>query len=32
MLSSKERDSETGFDFIGARYFSAAQGRFTSAD
>jgi RHS repeat-associated protein len=27
-----ERDSETGLDFAGARYFSAVQGRFTSAD
>jgi RHS repeat-associated protein len=30
--SSKERDSETGLDYFGARYFSSAQGRFTSAD
>jgi RHS repeat-associated protein len=30
--SSKERDSETGLDFFGARYFSSAQGRFTSPD
>jgi len=30
--TGKERDSETGLDFFGARYFSAAQGRFTSAD
>jgi len=31
-FTSKERDSETGLDFFGARYFSGAQGRFTSAD
>jgi RHS repeat-associated protein len=30
--SSKERDAETGLDFFGARYFSSAQGRFTSPD
>jgi RHS repeat-associated protein len=30
--SAKERDAETGLDFFGARYFSAAQGRFTSPD
>jgi len=28
----KERDQETGLDYFGARYFSGAQGRFTSAD
>ena len=27
-----ERDSEAGLDFFGARYFSGAQGRFTSPD
>nr|MBA3243096.1 RHS repeat-associated core domain-containing protein [Acidobacteriota bacterium] len=27
-----ERDNETGLDFAQARYFSSAQGRFTSAD
>jgi RHS repeat-associated protein len=32
MLSSKERDAETGLDYFGARYFSSAQGRFTSPD
>jgi len=32
MFTSKERDSETGLDFFGARYFSSAQGRFTSTD
>ena len=30
--TSKERDAETGLDYFGARYFSAAQGRFTSPD
>ncbi len=32
MLSSKERDAETGLDFFGARYMSSAQGRFTTVD
>lgn len=32
MFTSKERDAETGLDFFGARYFSSAQGRFTSPD
>jgi RHS repeat-associated protein len=31
-FTSKERDAETGLDFFGARYFSAAQGRFTTPD
>jgi RHS repeat-associated protein len=30
--TGKERDSETGLDYFGTRYFSGAQGRFTSAD
>ena len=30
--SGKERDQETGLDYFGARYFSGAQGRFTSPD
>ena len=30
--TGKERDSETGLDFMEARYFSGAQGRFTSPD
>lgn len=30
--TGKERDTETGLDFFGARYFSGAQGRFTSSD
>ena len=30
--SSKERDAETGLDFFLARYYSPAQGRFTSPD
>ncbi len=29
---SKERDAETGLDFFLARYYSGAQGRFTSPD
>jgi len=31
-FTGKERDNETGLDFFGARYFSGAQGRFTSPD
>ena len=31
-FTSKERDAETGLDYFGARYFSSAQGRFTSPD
>jgi len=31
-FTSKERDAETGLDFFEARYMSAAQGRFASAD
>lgn len=31
-FTGKERDAETGLDFFGARYFSSAQGRWTSAD
>lgn len=30
--SGKERDAETGLDYFGARYFSGAQGRFTTPD
>jgi len=30
--TGKERDSETGLDYFGARYFSGAEGRFTSPD
>ena len=30
--SSKERDAETGLDFFESRYYSSAQGRFTSPD
>jgi RHS repeat-associated protein len=30
--SGKERDAETGLDYFGARYSSAAQGRFMSPD
>ncbi|MFO0282117.1 MAG: RHS repeat-associated core domain-containing protein, partial [Acidobacteriota bacterium] len=32
MFTGKERDGETGLDYFGARYFSGAQGRFTSPD
>jgi len=32
MTTGKERDAETGLDYFGARYFSGAQGRFTSPD
>ena len=31
-FTQKPRDAETGLDYFGARYFSAAQGRFTSRD
>jgi RHS repeat-associated protein len=31
-FTGKERDSETGLDYFGARYFSGAEGRFISAD
>jgi RHS repeat-associated protein len=31
-LTAKERDPESGLDYFGARYFSGAQGRFTSHD
>jgi RHS repeat-associated protein len=31
-FTGKERDVEAGLDYFGARYFSAAQGRFTSPD
>jgi RHS repeat-associated protein len=31
-FTGKERDAETGLDFFGARYFSGAEGRFTSPD
>jgi RHS repeat-associated protein len=32
LFTSKERDSETGLDWFDTRYFSSAQGRFTSPD
>ena len=32
MFTGKERDAETGLDYFGARYFSAAQGRFITPD
>lgn len=31
-FTGKERDAETGLDYFESRYFSAAQGRFTSPD
>jgi RHS repeat-associated protein len=31
-FTGKERDTETGLDYFGARYYSAAQARFTSID
>src|SRR5712692_6132961 len=31
-FTAKERDNETGLDYFGARYYSSAQGRFTSPD
>ena len=31
-FTGKERDSETGLDYFGARYMSSAQGRFTTVD
>jgi RHS repeat-associated protein len=31
-FTGKERDQETGLGYFGARYFSAAQGRFLSSD
>jgi RHS repeat-associated protein len=31
-FTAKERDSESNLDYFGARYYSGAQGRFTSAD
>ena len=31
-FTGKERDSENGLDYFGARYYASAQGRFTSSD
>ena len=31
-FTSNERDSESGLDYFFARYYSSAQGRFTSRD
>ena len=31
-FTQKERDTETGLDFFGARYYASTQGRFTSID
>ena len=32
LATQKERDSESGLDYFGARYYSSPQGRFTSVD
>ncbi len=32
VFTGKKRDAEAGLDYFGARYLSAAQGRFTSPD
>ncbi len=32
LFTGKERDAETGLDYFETRYFSSAQGRFTSPD
>jgi RHS repeat-associated protein len=32
LFTGKERDGNTGLDYFGARYFSGAQGRYTSPD
>src|SRR5439155_26471019 len=31
-FTAKERDAETGLDYFGSRYYSGAQGRFSSPD
>lgn len=31
-FTGKERDAETGFDYIGARYYASRTGRFTTVD
>jgi RHS repeat-associated protein len=31
-FTDKERDTETGLDYFGARYYASVQGRFTGAD
>jgi RHS repeat-associated protein len=31
-FTQKERDTETGLDYFGARYYASLQGRFTSSD
>jgi RHS repeat-associated protein len=31
-FAGKERDSETGFDYFGARYYTSKSGRFTTVD
>jgi RHS repeat-associated protein len=32
MFTGKERDSETGLDYFGARYYGSNMGRFMSPD
>lgn len=32
MFTGKERDTETGLDYFGARYYGSGVGRFTSSD
>src|SRR5438132_10974566 len=32
LFAGKERDSETAFDYFGARYYAFGSGRFTSVD
>ena len=32
LFTGKERDAETGLDYFQTRYFSSAQGRYTSPD
>ncbi|MBN9617476.1 MAG: hypothetical protein J0G35_18080 [Acidobacteriales bacterium] len=31
-FTGKERDSESGLDYFGARYYGASMGRFTTPD
>jgi len=31
-FAGKERDAETGFDYVGARYYASGTGRFTTVD
>jgi len=32
MFAGKEQDQETGFDYVGARYYASGNGRFTTPD